>query len=372
MRIYEIIQRFSLNEIAGCDAFLMKKELEKAGHECSIYALQMSAEDAYSGRIRRIESLPEISCDDAVIYIHKDGSLLCDTVTELPGKKLLVYHDPVRPQQKTLAVQGYEELRAQYLSTLKLKDAFDGAMVFSREGRRDLEAMGFKCPTVQRQLMLSEEDFMKERGGAVPDYYREEGITNIIYCGRISPDDRIDKVIAAYAVYRRYFNRKSRLLLVSSGYCSAEYCRRLTRYADMMELEEVCFTKALSVKERRAYIDMADVLICTGSEDIRESAAEAAFMGKAAAAEKCPANAGLLGEDTLIQDLDPHITAVFIDRVVSDPSFREMAAGSQRAAVRRLCGENAGAAFMSQTEELLRKLVHNSEKDRNSKSEIRA
>lgn len=360
MRAFIIIQRLTLDESAGCDAFLVKSALEKAGFECGIYSYQMSAEAASMGA-KRIEMLSDTTDDDLIVYIHKEGYQLFKRISKLCGKKILIYHEPVRPDKKSFPIYG--EQRRQYISTVELKDCIDGAMVFSRDGALDLKVMGFECPVVKREIMLSEKLLMKTEGSSVPDYYSEKGLTDIVCCCRLVPDEKIEKVIAAYAAYRRYYNRKSRLVLAVSGDINEEYKRKLIRYTDMMALEGVGFAKADSVRERRGYIAMADALILQGStDDFPDCAAEAVFMGKPVAAEKSSPNAEALGEDMLISGLEPHIAAVFIDKAVSDSMFRETAVNYSRQHLEK----DRADGFVGCFKELLGKMVNTSEKNSNS------
>ena len=371
-----MIRSISLCDSAGSDTFLIKKALEEMGIECFVYAARRTVGDAYSGEVRCIDSLPEIDENDIVIFVHKEGSLLCERAAELGGRKLLVYHEPVRPiaLPKEYDCPAYEELRSHYIGTEHMKDAFDEAAVFSSEGEKDLIAMGYKCPVRQRPLMLSAEHYAVPDRGAIPEEMEGSAI-NIVYCGKLIPDSHIEDIIAAYSCYRRYYNRSSRLILLSDGAASKKYCKKLKKYAQLLSTEDIIFSEAASPEKRASYIRNAHVLCCgAGNGEFPEAAAQAVFMGiPVVAADSAAVRLLFGGSAELLESCEPHITAAFIDRIISDNGFREQLVSVQRNEADEHGYDKVSALFKDQIKEFIQKnVVNDREKNCNRKSKIRS
>ena len=376
MKAYLIIQSISPCDSAGSDTLLMKKALEEMGMECFVYAARMTVGAAYSGEISSLDSLPEINENDMVIFVHREGALLCKRMAELGGRKILVYHEPVRPKAlpKEYDCPAYEELRSHYLGTEHMKDVFDEAVVFSEEGEKDLIAMGYKCSVRHRPLMLSAEHYAVPDRGAVPEEMGGAAI-NIVYSGKLIPDSHIEDIIAAYSCYRRYYNRRSRLILLSDGAASTKYCKKLKKYAQMLSTEDIIISEAASPEKRGPYIRNAHVLCCgAGNGEFPEAAAQAVFMGIPVIAEDSPAVRLLFeSSEELLESFEPHITAAVIDRIISDDRFREQLASVQRNEAAEHGYDKVSALFKSQIKEFIQKnVVNDREENCNSKSEIRS
>jgi glycosyltransferase involved in cell wall biosynthesis len=116
----------------------------------------------------------------------------------------------------------------------------------------DLEAMGaHQDPATERQLTAG-----KQAGGAV-----------WLFVGRLSPNKRQDRVIRAFAVYRRLYDPSARLYLVGSP-VSEVYPRTLERFIDGLGLRDaVVMTGSVSQPALVSYYRHADVFVCLSEHE---------------------------------------------------------------------------------------------------------
>ena len=355
MKAYLILRSLCTDGSAGCDAVCMKNALADMGIETSVFAARMSVEDAYGRGVLPPEAFPETSDDDIIFFIDKDGSPLGEKAAELRGRKILVYHDRICPERKReYGLDAYEELRSIYLSTARSIDIYDGAMVFSEKGERELRIMGCKCPIERRSLMLSPELMSGGGRGEPSSELLPEETVNILYSGMAVPDESIEDIIRAYACYRKYYSRNSQLIIGYNEYRSRKYIYELKRYTEILGCGGVRFLY-LSGDSRRGAIERADAVICSPLGNVfPEAAARAVFTGVPVIMTGRGADRQLLGDCAAVTgDSDPHTAAALINRLVTDSGFRELYVSEQRKYGDRADPKITSAAFGKSLEALL-------------------
>lgn len=73
--------------------------------------------------------------------------------------------------------------------------------------------MGYTCPIDVLPILIPFDDYAKTPSQQVIDRY-SDGYTNLIFTGRIAPNKRQEDVIRAFYDYKKFYNPKSRLILV--------------------------------------------------------------------------------------------------------------------------------------------------------------
>lgn len=362
MKAYLILRSLCTDESAGCDAVCMKNALADMGIETSVFAARMSVEDAYGRGALPPEAFPETSDDDIIFFIDKDGSPLGEKAAMLKGRKILVYHDRLSPKRKgEYGLDAYEELRSVYLSAVSSIDTarrnidiYDGAMVFSETGEKELRIMGCKCPIERRPLMLSAELMSGGGRGEPSSELFPEGMTNILYSGMAVPDESIEDIIRAYACYRKYYGRNSQLIIGYNEYRSRKYISELKRYTEILSCGGVRFMY-LSGDARRGAIEKADAVISAPFGNVfPEAAARAVFTGVPVIMTGRGADCQLLGDCAAVTgDSDPHTAAALINRLVTDSGFKELYTAEQRKYGDRADPKITSAAFKASLKALL-------------------
>ena len=160
--------------------------------------------------------LPEASHPDNLLIHHFSiGSRASRVAYALPDRMALVYHNitppeffvDVHPLLVQLCYLGRRELGV-YANRVEL------GLGDSEYNRAELEALGFPHTAVLPVVpdfshLAGPPNFMQ--AGAFDDDW-----VNILFVGRMIPNKRIEDVVRAFHAYKRWFNPRSRLLLVGS------------------------------------------------------------------------------------------------------------------------------------------------------------
>ena len=155
------------------------------------------------------------------------------------------------------------------------------------------------------------------------------------------PNKRIEDVIRWFHAYKRWFNPRSRLLLVGSHGGFERYLAMLHQFIATLGAADVHFLGHVTNEELVAYYEVADVFLCASEhEGFCVPLMEAFHMGVpviAYAATAVPAT--MDGGGVLVHDKDPIGVAALIHEIVTD----QRPAGSHRLRAGRGARSAAGA-----------------------------
>ena len=159
-----------------------------------------------------------------------------------------------------------------------------------------------------------------------------------MFVGRMIPNKKIEDVIRFFHAYNRWFNPRSRLLLVGAHSGFERYVAMLQNLIDRLGVPDVHFLGHVSNAELTAYYELADVFLCASEhEGFCVPLVESFHMGVpvlAYAATAIPAT--MDGAGILYHDKDPVRVAALIDQVVTNRHIAEGIVESQDAALDRL------------------------------------
>ena len=333
MRIIQLLPTISFGDAVSNDALAIRRMLTEMGCDTALYAEHIEPRLSGEGILPR-EDMGEVADSDLLIYHGSTGDPLNLKVPGIGGRKILRYHN-ITPSHffsgysryaEVLTATGRREMR-------ELAGAFDYGMADSDYNRRDLREMGYRCPIDVCPVAISFEDYDREPDQEVLDRYRDDGWTNLLFVGRITPNKKQEDVIRAFHYYHRYFNSRSRLFLVGNPAGMQVYRGQLERYAAKLGLaEHVVFSGQISFRAILAYYRLADVFVCMSEhEGFCVPLVEAMHFGVpivAYAAAAVPETLG--GGGLLLRDRDPVEAAAAIDRILRDDRLREKAAAEQK------------------------------------------
>ncbi len=330
MRIIQILPELKYGDAVGNDAIAVCKVIEEMGYETGIYSEK--TDDRLSGPYYGISSLPKLCADDVVIFNHCTVTDLCYKISELNGKKVMIYHNitPPRffePYSKEIAANvslGYRQTR--YLS-----DKMDFIMPVSEYNLSDLRAMGYKCPSFVRPILIPFEDYKREPDRDVIKKYSGDGYTNIVFVGRVAPNKKHEDMIAAFAYYKKHIDPKSRLILVGADGGVGNYQQLLKSYIEQLETDDVVFTGHTSFAALLAYYKIADVYLSLSEhEGFCVPLVEAMYFGVPIVAYDSSAVGETLGgSGILLNDKSPVFVAKVIERIIKDRNLREYVVDKQ-------------------------------------------
>ena len=335
-RVHQVLATLGYGDAIGHEVLGIQRVLRGAGYESEIF---VEAADP------RLEAVT-IDYRHLVDHAHPDNLLLhhfslaskaSRTAFALPDRMALIYHNITPPEffvglHRSLSSEcfrGRRELSA-------YRERCDIALGDSEFNRQDLERLGF----TRTGVLPVVPDFSHLDGPAdrtVANIY-DDAWTNVLFVGRMVPNKKIEDVIRFFHAYHRFFNPRSRLLLVGAQGGFERYMAALHHLTSTLGNSHVHFIGPVSNEELVAFYEVADLFLCASEHEgfcvplVEAFHKQIPVLAYAAAA--VPAT--MDGAGLLYSDKDPSHVAALIDAVVSNLEVQDTVIRGQLAAVDRL------------------------------------
>lgn len=231
-------------------ALQIRDKLRQSGIKSDIYAEHNHHPDTFD--------LSDIKNNGyELIYHHSIGSKSMDFAIDYDGPKSMVYHNVTPPR----FVEG---TRNEWVKPLqdgidalpKLIKSFGKISAVSEYNANQLRELGAKnvkvemiSPPIDRWDISPDRDIIKRLS---------DGLTNIIFVGRIAENKCQHHLIEAYRQYRR-FNKQSRLIIIGGGDESSIYYRQVRDAAN--KVKNVELAGKVSESSMAAYYRTADLYL---------------------------------------------------------------------------------------------------------------
>ena len=351
--VHQVLATLGYGDAIGHEVLGIQRVLRAAGYDSEIFV--ETADRRLEDLTVDYRDLPEASHPDNLLIHHFSiGSRASRVAYALPDRMALVYHNitppeffvDVHPLLVQLCFLGRRELGV-YANRVEL------ALGDSEYNRAELEALGFRATAVLPVVP----DFTHLAGA--PNYMQagafDDEWVNLLFVGRMIPNKRIEDVIRAFHAYKRWFNPRSRLLLVGSHGGFERYLAMLHDFVARIGATDVHMMGHVSNEELAAYYEIADVFLCASEhEGFCVPLMEAFHMGVpvlAYAATAVPAT--MDGGGILYHRKDSIEIAALVAAVVSDSSLREAVVDRQDAALDRLLAKDFGGMLLKYVEQAL-------------------
>jgi glycosyltransferase involved in cell wall biosynthesis len=278
------------------------------------------------------------------IFHFSIGSAAGRLIHDAPDRLVIVYHNitPARfflgfhPHLAGLCHHGRRELAAFAPRTeLALGD--------SEVNRRELEEAGFgKTGVLPIVLDLS---LYERPPSPVVKRRFDDGRVNVLFVGRVIPNKRIDDLIRSFAVYQKWLQPRSRLLLVGDTRGFERYLGRLHELVRELQVEEVVFTGQVDDDDLYAYYRVSDVFLCLSEhEGFCVPLQEAMYFNLPVIAYDAGAvRETLHGGGLLLQDKRPELVAELLDRMTHGGGLRRTVLEGQARAIAGIRATDFGA-----------------------------
>lgn len=321
MRIIQLLPTISFGDAVGNDTRAIRTILEEMGYETQIYAENIDPK-LPRGTAYHVDKIPELEPDDVIIYHASTGTELNYRLPSYRGRKVMIYHNITPPKFFAPYSPAAEQLTADGLAGIRyLADKMDYCIADSDFNKQDLLRMGYTCPIDVCPILIPFSDYDAPPNKTVISRYQRDGITNLLFVGRVAPNKKQEDVIAAFYYYHKYYNSKSRLFLVGSFGGMEPYYEQLCAYIRELGLEDdVIFPGQIKFDEILAYYSIADVFLCMSEhEGFCVPLVEAMYFKVPIVAYRCAAIPFTMGNQGLLLDSkEPAFAAAVIDRVVSN------------------------------------------------------
>jgi len=344
--IHQVLATLGYGDAIGHEVLGIQRVLRGAGYASEIFV--QSADRRLEDLTLDYRDLVEASHPDNILIHHFSiGSRASRVAYALPDRMALVYHN-ITPPEYFVDINK-ELVKLCFLGRRELalyRDRCDLALGDSEYNRQELEALGFPDTGV-----LPVVPGFAHLGGPPNFMYAgqfDDGWVNVLFVGRVIPNKRFEDAIRYFHAYQRWFNPRSRLLLVGSHSGFERYLTLLHRMVAEIGATDVHFLGHVSNEELTAYYELADVLLCASEhEGFCVPLIEAFHMGVpviAYAAAAVPAT--MDGAGVLFTEKDPLHVAALVNAVVDDASLRDRIIAGQDAALDRLARRDFGGTLL--------------------------
>lgn len=325
MRIIQLLPTISFGDAVGNDTRAIEKILKEMGYETRIYAENIDPR-LPEGTAYPVDQIPEMEPEDVIIYHASTGTELNYRLPSYRGRKVMIYHNITPPKFFAPYSPAAEQLTADGLAGIRyLADKMDYCIAVSDFNKQDLLRMGYTCPIDVCPILIPFSDYDAPPSKTVISRYRNDGITNLLFVGRVAPNKKQEDIIAAFYYYHKYHNPKSRLFLVGSWGGMETYYEQLCAYIEELGLKnDVIFPGHIKFDEILAYYSIADAFVCMSEhEGFCVPLVEAMYFKVPIVAYRCAAIPFTMGNQGLLLDSkEPAFAAAVIDKVVSDEPLR--------------------------------------------------
>jgi glycosyltransferase involved in cell wall biosynthesis len=345
-RVHQLLAALSYGDAIGNEALTIQAHLRRAGFESDVFAEKVHPRMAHLAR--PLWEYPRVSAPDTVCLFHFSiGSAAGRLIYHAPDRLVSIYHNITpahwflgfHPHLAGLCYHGRRELQAFAPRTeLALGD--------SEFNRRELEEAGYGRTAVLP--IVQDLDAYSRTPSPVVRRLYADGRTNLLFVGRIIPNKRIDDLVRVFAVYQRYVEPRSRLLLVGDHRGHERYYDRLQEMVRTLRLDEVVFTGHVDDDDLVAYYSVADLFLCLSEhEGYCVPLVEAMLFGLPVVAYDAGAvRETLRGGGVLLKEKRPEVVAELVARIQRDRELRDAVLATQAAALERLRAVDFGALLL--------------------------
>jgi glycosyltransferase involved in cell wall biosynthesis len=352
--VHQVLATLGYGDAIGNEVLGIQRVLRSAGYESEIFV--ETADLRLEDRTIDYRELTDASHPDNLLLHHFSlGSRASRLAYALPDRMALIYHNitppeyfiDVHPRLVQLCFLGRRELGL-YAGRCEI------GLGDSEYNRQELEALGFPATDVLPVVP----DFSHLSG---PANYMQAGLfddawVNVMFVGRMIPNKKIEDVIRFFHAYNRYFNPRSRLLLVGAHSGFERYVAMLQNLIDRLDVPDVHFLGHVSNAELTAYYELADVFLCASEhEGFCVPLVESFHMGVPVLAYAATAIPSTMdGAGILYHDKDPLRVAALIDQVVTNRHIAEGIVASQDGALARLLNKDFAGTLLRFVEQIRR------------------
>jgi glycosyltransferase involved in cell wall biosynthesis len=352
--VHQVLASLGYGDAIGHEVLGIQRVLRRAGYESEIF-VETADRRLEDLTVEYLELADASHPDNILIHHFSIGSRASRIAYALPDRMVLIYHNITPPEYfvdvHPLLVQqcflGRRELGL-YASRCEL------ALGDSEYNRQELEAAGF--PRTDVLPVVPGFSHLSGPANYISASSFDDDWVNVLFVGRMIPNKRIDDVIRWFHAYKKWFNPRSRLLLVGSHSGFERYLAMLHHFIARIGATDVHFRGHVTNEELVAYYELADVFVCASEhEGFCVPLVEAFHMGVpviAYAATAVPAT--MDGGGVLVETKDPMTIAATVNELMTGSAFHDRIVESQDAALARLMARDFDGTLLRFVERVQR------------------
>ncbi len=323
MNIYQVVVTLSYGDGVGNDVLAIDTMLKEEGYHTHIYAEHVDSRIPPK-IVSVIKKMPQFEKTDVVIYHFAIGCDLNMQWEQWGCRIILRYHNVTPPDFfKPYDPRSYDLCRTGLQQIKGLAQKPDYCICVSEFNASDLRSYGYECPMDIVPILIPFEDYKTKPSESVLQTY-QDGWTNLIFVGRVSPNKKQEDVLKIFTHYKKHINPFSRLIFVGSYQDSDRYYQKIKEYERLLEVEDVVWTGHLKFDEIIAFYHIADIFLCMSEhEGFCIPLVEAMYFQVPIVAYSCSAIPDTMKyAGGLVHKKDPVFVSEVIDSILKKGWFR--------------------------------------------------
>lgn len=353
-RVIQLVSSLNYGDAVGNDVVAFKKALAEAGYVTEIFTEAISPKFP-PDIAKHYRLMPTLDEDDIVIYHFASQCVLTDVVKNLRCKIILRYHNITPPS----FFEGYDDNAVKACSVgleqvSDIKNRVDYCLPVSEYNKADLIEMGYTCPMTVMPILIRFSDYEAKPGQSVIDRY-SDGVTNILFVGRVAPNKKFQDVISAFAEYKNTYDKSARLFLVGSFGEGDKYYNELLQHIESLGVKDVIFPGHIPFADILAYYSVADAFLCMSEhEGFCVPLVEAMYFHVpvvAYASSAIPSTLG--GSGVLLENKSFKTAAAEVNKIVSDKALKNEIVAKQDIRLRDFSAEVIKKSLLDYLEEII-------------------
>lgn len=327
-RIVQMTPSYSVNDGVGNHIFHIASNLTKNNIENIIVCDSFRGENR--GNIVLSKDYVPLT-SDVVIYHLSIGSPMATLFKNIKVKNKLMCYQNITPSKffkndlanKKMCDQGRDDLKM-------LVDDVDFVFTASEYSRDELLELGYKN-TALFPVYFNDSDFLNAKKDEEVYKSLNDGLTNLLFVGRVVANKKIEDVILSYHYYHELINPNSRLTLVGSinDYC---YYFSLLNFIKKNNIKNVVFANGVSFSSLISYYKTASLfLVESEHEGFCVPLLEAMLFDIPVIAYSCAAVPNTMGSaGVLFNEKNHQQIAYLIDEVLTNKDLKATIIDKQR------------------------------------------
>jgi len=314
----------SYSDAVSNDVLGMFNVLDKQNFKVGIFAENIFISDDI---VKDIDCIGDFikSSKDVIIYHHSTGWFKgLDVLTSLNCKKIIKYHNITPPDYFYGFSQDHVETCRGGLEQLNIIADLDLDM-YLNDSRFNMIEMISKGVKASKCYIVPPFNNIEKLKSLKPDFdilnrYNDRKV-NILSVGRVAPNKGFAELIDVFALYNKYFNKDSRLIIVGDRHSRlSAYINYLDDKVRYMNLENsVVFTGKVNDEQLKSYFLVSKIFTLTSyHEGFCLPLVEAMSMKIPVIAYGSTEVPDTVGNGGIVwEDLDIHLIAITINEIVT-------------------------------------------------------
>lgn len=327
MRVHQIVPELTTRDATSNQVYALDGILKKMEWESYIYASRRTP-NAEKRSFPLEAYRPFLPNKKDILLYHYTGAHACEELFfNSRNKKIFIYHN-ITPAEY---FRGYNH--PAYLSCKLGRERLPKfrqshlALGDSEYNRQELLQAGFDAARTDVLPIILNLDALANSNldSNTTLRYGQNGVTNLLYVGRIVPNKKIEGLIRVFYYYHRFINRRSQLFLVGSKMDTPHYMAQLELLLAELEVAgKVILPGGVSLSQLKSFYQLAHVYLCLSEhEGFCVPLLESMYFGVpivALARAAVPYTLGKAG--ILVSEPDHPLIAELINEIMSNQDFR--------------------------------------------------